>query len=117
MSAIVESLLELLQVAVEPVDPALPHLTSSVHPHHCLFQGLDSQAAPSRLRRASARDQAGPLEHLEVTRDRRQADGEGLRELLDRRVALGEALEDRQAGRIAQGGEGFDQRHRYITDT
>jgi hypothetical protein len=101
----VESLLDLLQVPVEPVDAALPQLTSSVHPHRCLLESLDSQAARPRLRRPSARDQAGLLEHLQVARDRRQAHGERLRELLDRRVALGEPLEDRQAGRVAQGGE------------
>jgi hypothetical protein len=58
------------------------------------------------LGRASARDEPGALQDLEVLGDGLDADGEGLGEVADRRLALGEAREDRAPGGIGEGREG-----------
>ena len=90
---------------VETIEPGLPHLAVPFDPVGHFFQrrGLETAGAPLRV--ASARDQAGPLEHLQVFRDRRHAHVERLRELGDRRLAGGETGENGAAGRVGQGAE------------
>src|SRR6516162_3644953 len=109
-SAIVRSSLKVLQVLVQPVEPALPDLTARLHPRRRLPEGLGAQRAGPRLRRAVARDQAGALEHLQVPRDRGQADRERLSQLGHGRLAPREPCHDRTAGRVGEGGEGEAER-------
>ena len=47
-------------------------------------------------------DERRALEHLEVSGDRREADGEGGRELRDRRLTDGEPLDDAPAGGVGE---------------
>ena len=49
-------------------------------------------------------DQSGVLQHLQMLRDGRTADGQLVRELTNRARTLGQALEDRPPGGIAEGG-------------
>src|SRR5215204_1596220 len=105
----VESLILLsfpAQVRFESVHPALPGLLARLHPLHRLVERLGLQPARSPLRLAAADNQPRALEHLEVARDRGQADRERLRQLVHGRLALGEAGEYRAARRIGEGGEG-----------
>jgi hypothetical protein len=52
---------------------------------------------------AAARDQARPLEHLQVFADRLERDGgDQCGEFVDRGVTLGEAPEDGPAGRVGE---------------
>ena len=50
-------------------------------------------------------DQPGVLEHLQVLRDGRPADGQLAGELADRARSLAQVLEDRPPGRIAERGQ------------
>src|SRR6516162_3023943 len=61
-SAIVRSFLKVVQVLVQPVEPALPDLPARLHPRRGLAEALGPQPARPRLRRAVARDQPGALE-------------------------------------------------------
>jgi hypothetical protein len=47
-------------------------------------------------------DERRALEHLEVSGDRREADGEGGSELRDRRLTGGESLDDAPAGGVGE---------------
>ena len=80
---------------------------SQVRLRRCIHSTASSSGAArirarARLGIARAHDQPGPLQHREVPRDRRQADGERLGELVHRRLPLGQAAEDFAPGRIGQ---------------
>ena len=61
-------------------------------------------------------DQTRLLEHLQVARDRGQADRERLGELEHRRLARGEPRDDRTPGWVGECGEGGVERpHLYLT--
>src|SRR6516162_5646882 len=109
-SAIFRSSLKVLQVLVQPVEPALPDLAARLHPCRGLAAALGAKPARPRLRRAVARDQPGALEHLQVPRDGWQADRERLRQLGYGRLAPREPCHDRTAGRVGEGGEGEAER-------
>src|SRR4051812_7640663 len=94
------------QVRVEPVHAGLPSALARLHPLHGLVERVGLQPARPPLRLPAADNQAGSLEHLEVARDRRLADGKRLGQLVHARLALGEVGQDRAAGRICEGGEG-----------
>src|SRR3954454_9137327 len=64
----------LAQVRVEPVHPPLPCPLSRLHPRDRAVERLGLHAARPPLRLAAADDQARALEHLQVPRDRGQAD-------------------------------------------
>ena len=66
------------QVRVEPVHPPLPRPLARLHPLHRLVERLRLHAARPPLRLAAADDQPRALEHLQVARDRGQADRERL---------------------------------------
>src|SRR5215212_6796743 len=95
------------QVRVEPADPGLPCPLARLHPVHGLVERLCLQPARPPLRLPAADDQPRPLEHLQVTRDRRQAHRKRLGELADRRLALREPAQDRAARRIGECSEGL----------
>src|SRR4051794_15062752 len=93
------------QVRVEPVHACLPGALARPDPLHCLVERVGLQPARPPLSVPAAGDQPGPLEHLEVARDRGLADGKRLGQLVHGRLALGEVGQDRPAGRIREGGE------------
>ena len=75
--------------------------------YFCLMLVSSGPIEPGRspLRLATARDQTGLLEKLEVLGDRGKRHVERLGQLRDRRLAGPQAGEDRPAGRIGEGGE------------
>ena len=76
---------------------------------------LKLEAARTPLRLATAGDEAGIFQHLQVLCDCGHAHIERLRKFRDRRVALGKAREDGQARRISERGEGSaDRLHGYF---
>jgi hypothetical protein len=92
-------------VCVESVHALLPGPLARLHPLDGVVERLRPQAAWAGLSVAAALDQPGALEHLQVTRDRGQADRERLGQLVDRRLAVREPGEDRAARGIGEGGE------------
>src|SRR5919106_3464166 len=94
------------QVRFESVHSGLPRLLARPHPLHCLVERLGLHPARPPLGLPAADDQPRALEHLQVARNRRQAHGEGLRQLVHGRLAFGEPGEDRPSCRIGESGEG-----------
>src|ERR1700719_3785926 len=69
-------------------------------------QRLGAHAHKTPLPLDPALDQAGPLQYLQVPRDRRSADGKGRRDLADAELARGQQpLDNRPPGRIGERGE------------
>jgi hypothetical protein len=94
-----------LQTLVEAVEASLPEATVLLEPFGGVLQRRSPQARGPKLRRATARDQAGALEYLEVLRDRLDADREGLGQLVHGCLTLCEARQDCPPGRIGEGRE------------
>jgi hypothetical protein len=63
------SLLDLAEVVVEPVETAVPVLAIPLQPVGGVLERDRLKPARARLRLASASDEAGALEHLEVLGD------------------------------------------------
>src|SRR5262245_31711285 len=79
--------LQFAQVIVEPVETLFPEAAIALEPIVDFLQRARLDPARPPLRLASARDQAGTLEHLEVLGNRRQTHIEGLGEFRHRRLA------------------------------
>ena len=68
-----------------------------------LVERIAAQVRRPLMSTAAARNEAGPLEHLEVLAQGLQRDGGGERgELVDRRVAVGQAGQHRPPGRVSE---------------
>src|SRR5438093_4002619 len=95
---LLSSILELLQVLVQPVVALLPEASVPLGPLGDLPErpGLEPGGPPLPL--PSSCDQPRPLEHLEVLRDRRQGHLEGLRQLRDRGLPRRQARQDGPPG-------------------
>src|SRR6185437_5820724 len=106
-SAIVVCLsLDLHQMCREPIEPSFPDPPVLLEPFGHRAQRCALEPRRSQLRRPSAGDQAGPLEHLEVLGDGLQAEREGLGKLVHGDHALlGEPRDDRTARGVGQGRE------------
>ena len=89
-------------MGVEAVEAAFPELPVVLQPVRGVLERLGLQPARPPLCVASARNQSGVLEHLQVLGDRRQADRERRRDLVDGRLAFGEPREDRPARRVGE---------------
>src|SRR5437016_3722220 len=118
--AAISSLLALQpgEVGIEALEAPLPVAPIALGPVRHLPQRPRLEPARPRLRPAAADDEPGPLEHLQMLRDRRLAHAEGLRELHHARLPAGEAGEDRAARRVGECGEGLVEavgRHAYKT--
>src|SRR4249920_481933 len=74
---------------VEPLEAGLPILAIALEPFGGLghWPGLEPARPPLRV--LAGRDEPGPLQHLEVLRDRRLAHVERLGQLRDRGLAPG----------------------------
>src|SRR5262245_44789564 len=68
--------LQLLQVGLQAIQPLVPEPAIAFQPVINGPQAVRCDTARAPLRRAAARDQPGPLQHLEVLGDGRQADVE-----------------------------------------
>lgn len=97
--------LQLAQIGAEAVEPRFPCATRVLGKLRHVAQGLHTQAAGALLGVAPACDQACALEHLQVPRDGRQADVEGLGQLEHRGISLGQAQDDGPTCGIGQSGE------------
>src|SRR5215510_9902045 len=87
-AGITGSCFELVDVGSHPVEALVPEPPINREP---VVDGPEaSHFQPTRppLRLATARDQPGALEHFQVARHRREADLEGLGQLVHRRLAL-----------------------------
>src|SRR3954468_20368399 len=104
-SVVTPSFLDLSQVAVETIEASLPELAVQLEPLRHVLQRPRLEPARTPLRRAAARDQACPLEHLQVLRHGGQAHREGLGQLRHGRLTAREAREDLPPRRVCQGGE------------
>src|SRR5215472_18316734 len=98
--------LQLLEVAVEAAEAALPVAAVAFRPLRHIAQRRRLQAARPRLTTPPAAHESRALEHLQMLGDRRLADRERARELHHPRFAAGEAREDGTARRVGERGEG-----------
>src|SRR5262245_35381605 len=72
------------QMSIEAIEAVLPEMAIGFDPLRHLLQRLRLQAAGTRLGRATPRNEASPLQHFQVLRDRRLRHVEGLSQLVDR---------------------------------
>src|SRR5437870_625500 len=94
-----------LQALVEAIEALLPERTVLLEPLGRLAERGSVQTRGPQLRRAPARDQPCPLEHLEVLGHRLNGDRERLGKLVHRRLPVCEASEDRSPGRVGKRGK------------
>ena len=102
--------LQLLQVGLQAIQPLVPKPAIAFQPVVDGPQAVGRDAARAPLRLPPARDQPGPLQHLEVLGDGRQADVEGFRQLRHRRLAERQPRQDRPAGRVGERCKGGAER-------
>src|SRR3546814_8614249 len=65
--------LQLVEIVLQPVEALLPELPIALQPARGILQRRGIQPAGPPLRLAPATDEAGPLQHLQVLGNRRQA--------------------------------------------
>src|SRR5437660_9146927 len=94
--------LQRLEVVIEAVKAFLPEAAVAIEPVVDAFEGRGLDPTGPPLRRATARDQAGPLQHLEMFGNGRAADVEGLGKLGYRSLAQGQPRQDGTAGGIGE---------------
>src|ERR1039458_5149642 len=96
----------------EAIQTALPDLAILLQPVRRVAQGGTLDPGWTKLGRAPARDEPGPLEHLQMLGDRLHADGERIGELVHRDLAvLREPREDCATRRVGQGRERRSEEH------
>src|SRR4051794_5212912 len=78
-----------LQPCLHPFEATLPKTPVSINPLGDQLQRRALEVGGAQLRRPSARDQPGPLQHLEVLGDRLDRDRQGLGQLAHGGVARG----------------------------
>src|SRR5690606_28265256 len=97
----------------EPVGPRLPLFAVPLQPPRGLLQRLRLEPAGAPLCTASAGYQPCALEHLEVSRDRWEADRERLVQLGHGGLTMRQAAEDGAPGGV---GEGRERAAETVTD-
>src|SRR5439155_10943514 len=98
--------LKLAEVVVQAIEAGFPVPPVLADPFGRVPERLRLQPARPPLRLTSLLEEPRALEHLEVLRDRREAEIERGRQLRDRRLALGESREDGAPRRVGEGREG-----------
>ena len=93
------------QVIVEAIEAGFQVPTVLGDPRGHVAQPFRLEPAWPPLRLPSLLDEPGPLEHLEVLRDRREAQVERRRQLRNRGFSIGESRQNRSPGGIGQGRE------------
>src|SRR5919106_4882994 len=101
-SAISRSPLDLAQVLAETIEALPPIPPVAGQPVGGLLERLALQPRRPQLRAALARDQARPLEHLQMLGDRLHGDRKRLCELVDGGVALREPGQDPASSRVRE---------------
>lgn len=94
-----------VEMALEGIDVRRPEAAVLVDPGGGVFEGAGVEAAGPPLRFATARDQAGAFQHLEVFGDGRHRHLEGPGEFGHRSLAEREPAQDGAARGIGKGGE------------
>src|SRR6266508_1747901 len=105
IALLLSSSLELLQVLVQPVVALLPEAAVPLGPLCDFLERPRLEPGRPPLPFSAPGDQPGPLQHLQVLRDRRQAHLERLRQLGDGGFPGDEPCEDRPPRGIREGGE------------
>src|SRR5215467_4622919 len=90
---------------VEPAEALVPEASVRLHPVRDLAQGSRLEPAEAPLRVRALRDQARPLENLEVLRDGRLRHLERLGQLPHGRLAVGQAGQDGAPGGVGESRE------------
>src|SRR5436190_21131700 len=98
--------LQLTQIIVQAIEALLPETAIVLQPLGGILERTRLKPAGPPLRLATARDQPGALQHLEVLGDGGQAHLKGRGQLRDRGLTCGEAGKDRAPGGIGEGREG-----------
>src|SRR5207249_7688434 len=98
-------LFQLVQIILQAVKALLPEAAVVLQPVGGVFERPCPEPAGPPLCLATARDQTGALEHLEVLRDGGKAHLERAGQLRDRSLARGEARKDCAPRGIGEGGE------------
>src|SRR6266853_2478766 len=106
VAMLVPLLLHVAQIIVEAIEALHPKLPVVRHPISDVFQGRGGDPARPPLRLASARNQAGMFQHLQVPGHSGHAHREGSRQLGDGRLASGKPGKDGAPGGVGQSGEG-----------
>src|SRR5437763_12261334 len=102
---LLSSYLELFQVLVQPVVALLPEAAVPLRPLRDLLQRPRLEPGRPRLPFPAPGDEPGPLQHLQVLGDGREADLERRRQLGHRGLSHGEPGHDGPARGVGQGGE------------
>src|SRR5713101_3497922 len=97
---------QLAQIAFQAVEALFPETAIVLQPVRGVLQRTRLEPAGPPLRLATARDQTGALQHLEVLGDGGKAHLEGRGQLRDRGLAGDEASKDRAPGGIGEGRKG-----------
>src|SRR5258708_36824190 len=97
---------KLREIGVYLVETLGPEAGVARQPAVDHLERLGFQPTGPPLRLAAARDEARGLKHLQMPRHRREADVEGLRDLVHSRLPLGEPRKDRPPRRIRERREG-----------
>src|ERR1700726_4844022 len=95
-------LFRLSEVSVEIVQSLLPLLTEGLDPFGDLLQRKRSEPARTSLRVASAFNEPGLLDPLDILQNRRLAELKRFQQLRDTRFAGNEACQDRASSGITE---------------
>src|SRR5207302_4942696 len=102
ISVLLSSVLELLQVLLEPVIALFPETAVRLHPVRDFLERPRLEPGRAPLALPASGDQSGTFENLEVLRNGRQAHRERLGQLGDRSLASGETRQDPPAPRARE---------------
>ena len=94
------------QMFVEFVEAFTPESPVELEPFRRRLQPFRMKPAAPELPLALLTNEIGVLEHAQVTRNRRQRNGEGFRQLLDGRFSRREPRNDRSPCRVGERGKG-----------
>src|SRR5271167_3018956 len=94
--------LQFAEIRVEAIKAVVPEAAVVIEPLGSVLEPLRLDPAGPPLRPTAARDQAGPLQHLQVLGDGGKAHRKGLGELVDRGLARGEPCKDRAPRRVSK---------------
>src|SRR5262249_44914614 len=97
-------LFQLVQIVIQAIEALLPETAIVFQPVAGILERARPKPAGPPLRLATAGDQTGALEHLEMLRNGRKAHRERVGQLRDRCLARGEARKDRTPSGIGEGG-------------
>src|ERR1700733_7798630 len=95
-----------MQVFIETIEAFFPEAAVMLDPVGNVAQWRRFKPARAPLSLPSTRNEAGMLQHLQVTGDGRHAHCKWLGEIGDRGLSVDQPREDGAAGWVGEGGEG-----------